>query len=181
MKQFIVDRHTTPVTPILEQVPTEKIPVYETEADLDDDLANLADGQIAATDENEAVTTGNQYPVNVVESGNMHSVTSNAVANLFNEYTSLSVAESASFTATRKGLYYIRIVSACSTGGSPDNVYLNDKLINVCATLKTGADSYNMLMVTTLPVFMKVGDVLSISQVQSSTYSKIQPLGVFYL
>lgn len=49
MKQFIVDRHTTPNTPTLEQVPTDKIPLYPTEQDLLDDLANLEVGQIAGT------------------------------------------------------------------------------------------------------------------------------------
>jgi len=76
MKQFIVDRHTTPNTPTLEQVPTEKIPVYN---DLDAaaaDLANLAEGQIVATKD-----TGSELsaPVDTVQSGNMHAVTSNAV------------------------------------------------------------------------------------------------------
>ena len=42
MKQFIVDRHTTPNTPTLEQVPTEKIPVYEDMDAAAADLANLA-------------------------------------------------------------------------------------------------------------------------------------------
>jgi hypothetical protein len=49
MKQFIVDRHTTPNTPTLEQVPTDKIPLYPSEQDLLDDLANLEVGQIAGT------------------------------------------------------------------------------------------------------------------------------------
>lgn len=49
MKQFIVDRHTTPNTPTLEQVPTEKIPIYENRADVTADLANLSVGQIVAT------------------------------------------------------------------------------------------------------------------------------------
>ena len=77
MKQYIVDRHTTPNTPTLEQVPTEKIPVYD---DLDAaaaDLANLSVGQIVAT-----ADTGDELsqPVDVVESGNLHAVSSNAVA-----------------------------------------------------------------------------------------------------
>lgn len=77
MKQFIVDRHTTPNTPTLEQVPTEKLPVYD---DLDAaaaDLANLAENQIIATHD-----TGSELsaPVDTVQSGNMHAVTSNAVA-----------------------------------------------------------------------------------------------------
>lgn len=49
MKQFIADRHTVPGTPSLEQVPTEKIPVYDTKADAEADLANLAEDQIVAT------------------------------------------------------------------------------------------------------------------------------------
>ena len=78
MKQFILDRHTAPGAPSLEQVPTEKIPVYETKAAAEVDIANLSDGQIIATKDE-----GNEYakPVDVVESGNLHAVTSNAVAN----------------------------------------------------------------------------------------------------
>lgn len=77
MKQFILDRHTVPSTPSLEQVPTEKIPVYDTKTDAESDLANLTVGQIIATkDEGNETST----PVDVVEDGNMHAVTSNAVA-----------------------------------------------------------------------------------------------------
>lgn len=77
MKQFIVDRHTTPNTPTLEQVPTEKIPVYEDMDAAAADLANLAENQIIATHD-----TGSELsaPVDTVQSGNMHAVTSNAVA-----------------------------------------------------------------------------------------------------
>lgn len=77
MKQFIVDRHTTPNTPTLEQVPTEKIPIYENRAAVTADLANLSVGQIVATKD-----TGDELaqPVDVVEEDNMHAVTSNAVA-----------------------------------------------------------------------------------------------------
>ena len=53
-----------------------EIPVYPTQADLDADLQNLSDGQIVAT-----VDSGSELslPVNTVESGNLHAVTSNAV------------------------------------------------------------------------------------------------------
>ena len=77
MKQFILDRHTVPGTPSLEQVPTEKIPVYETKAAAEADIANLSDGQIIATKDE---GNENAKPVDVVEYGNMHAVTSNAVA-----------------------------------------------------------------------------------------------------
>ena len=77
MKQFILDRHTVPGTPSLEQVPTEKIPVYETKTAAETDLSNLEVGQIIATKDE-----GNELsnPVDVVQDGNMHAVTSNAVA-----------------------------------------------------------------------------------------------------
>lgn len=77
MKQFIVDRHTTPNTPTLKQVPTEKIPVYDDIDAAAADLANLAENQIIATHD-----TGSELsaPVDVVQSGNMHAVSSNAVA-----------------------------------------------------------------------------------------------------
>lgn len=54
----------------------EKIPVYETKTAAENDLANLEVGQIIATKDE-----GNELsnPVDVVEDGNMHAVTSNAV------------------------------------------------------------------------------------------------------
>ena len=77
MKQFIVDRHTTPNTPTLEQVPTEKIPIYNDIDAVTADLDKLSVGQIVATKD-----TGSELsaPVDTVQSGNMHAVTSNAVA-----------------------------------------------------------------------------------------------------
>lgn len=55
----------------------EKIPVYETKTAAENDLANLEIGQIVATKDE-----GNELsnPVDVVQDGNMHAVTSNAVA-----------------------------------------------------------------------------------------------------
>ena len=78
MKQFIVNRHTTPNTPTLEQVPTEKIPVYDNLTDAEADLANLAAGQIIATTDQGASELLDT--VDTVEAANMHPVTSNAVA-----------------------------------------------------------------------------------------------------
>ena len=60
----------------------EKIPVYETIDAASADLANLEVGQIVATND-----TGSELsnPVDVVQDGNMHAVTSNAVADGLNE------------------------------------------------------------------------------------------------
>ena len=61
----------------LEKIENNKIPVYETKAAAEADIANLSDGQIIATKDE---GNENAKPVDVVESGNMHAVTSNAVA-----------------------------------------------------------------------------------------------------
>ena len=64
-------------TQTIEPIENNKIPVYETKAAAEADIANLSDGQIIGTKDE-----GNELPnpVDVVESGNMHAVTSNAVA-----------------------------------------------------------------------------------------------------
>src|SRR5574344_2588879 len=61
----------------LEKIENNKIPVYETKAAAEADIANLSDGQIIGTKDE---GNENAKPVDVVESGNMHAVTSNAVA-----------------------------------------------------------------------------------------------------
>ena len=64
-------------TQTIEPIENNKIPVYETKEAAEADIANLSDGQIIATKDE-----GNEYakPVDAVESGNLHAVTSNAVA-----------------------------------------------------------------------------------------------------
>ena len=61
----------------LSEIESDKVPVYNTEADAVADLSNLEENQIGITKD-----TGNELsqPVNAVESGNLHAVTSNAVA-----------------------------------------------------------------------------------------------------
>ena len=64
-------------TQTIEPIENNKIPVYETQTAAETDLANLEVGQIIATKDE-----GNELsnPVDVVQDGNMHAVTSNAVA-----------------------------------------------------------------------------------------------------
>lgn len=59
------------------------IDVYDTLQDAVDDLPNLDAGQIIATEDTGAELA---QPVNAVESGNLHAVTSNAVAQKLNSY-----------------------------------------------------------------------------------------------
>ena len=64
-------------TQTIEPIENNKIPVYETKTAAENDLVNLEVGQIIATKDE-----GNELsnPVDVVQDGNMHAVTSNAVA-----------------------------------------------------------------------------------------------------
>lgn len=78
MKQFTVDRHTTPGTPLMDPVNMPKVPVYDTLADAEADLANLEEGQIVMTPDEGAEEL--LHPVDVVEKDNTHAVQSGAVA-----------------------------------------------------------------------------------------------------
>ena len=64
-------------TQTIEPIENNKIPVYETKAAAEADIANLSDGQIIGTKDE---GNENAKPVDVVEKGNLHAVTSNAVA-----------------------------------------------------------------------------------------------------
>lgn len=74
-KQFFTNGTGSQQT--LHTAQNEKIPVYDSMADVEADLANLSEEQIVATKD-----TGDELaqPVDVVESGNMHAVTSDAVS-----------------------------------------------------------------------------------------------------
>ena len=64
----------------------EKIPVYETKEAAEADIANLSEGQIIATKDE---GNENAKPVDVVESGNLHAVTSNAVAEITSNHNGI--------------------------------------------------------------------------------------------
>ena len=88
----------------LSELDSDKIPVYSTEADLDTDLANLEVGQIVATKD-----TGSELsqPVDVVEEGNLHAVTSNAVAEAIGEWETIWSSGNSSIKGleTKNGKY----------------------------------------------------------------------------
>lgn len=65
----------------------EKIKIYADEASLDADLANINENEIVATNEEDSQRAGTQYPVDVVQDGNMSAVTSNAVADVLSYST----------------------------------------------------------------------------------------------
>lgn len=142
----------------LEEIESDKIPVYSTEADLDADLANLSVGQIVATKD-----TGDELsqPVDVVEEGNLHAVTSDAVAraispNYANKqliFDGLTAYTNNNYVAPSDG-----IITACGwgTGGSNSYIVFN---VNDIIFENQGAGT-NAICVTT-PV--RKGDVIEIS------------------
>jgi hypothetical protein len=78
MKSFVTEGTGSQQT--LRNSQDNKIPIYDSVADVEADLANLTDGQIVATKD-----TGDELaqPVDVVEEDNLHAVSSNAVAEKF--------------------------------------------------------------------------------------------------
>ena len=76
MKQYVT--HGTGSAQTLSEVQNTNVVVYDTKADAEADLSNLSEGQIVATKD-----SGDELaqPVDTIASGNMHAVTSNAVAN----------------------------------------------------------------------------------------------------
>lgn len=75
MQSFILDRHTDPSNPVMKVTQDDKIPIYDSKADAEADLANIEEGAIVATKD----TGATEKVVDVVEDGNMNPVTSNAV------------------------------------------------------------------------------------------------------
>ena len=92
----------------LEKIENNKIPVYETKAAAEADIANLSDGQIIATKDE---GNENAKPVDVVEKGNLHAVTSNAVANVTSSKVGMILGESTD------------IIEAFSKVGIPNDYY----------------------------------------------------------
>lgn len=87
------------------------IEVYDTLQDAVDDLPNLSEGQYVATKD-----TGSELsaPVDVVQSGNMHAVSSNAVAGIFgkaidNTKFEMPATAQTEVTANCTGLLYINV------------------------------------------------------------------------
>lgn len=162
MKQYIVDRHTTPNTPKLEQVPTEKIPVYD---DLDAaaaDLANLADGQIGATADSGSELSA---PTDTVQSGNMHAVTSNAVAESLSvgAFEDLSMPQNVEVTIQKDGVLFISAPRGIvSNTGRELKITLNG--FNFEYYLNANLDN-NWGATAIIPVF--AGDIIKVISTQN--------------
>lgn len=133
MKQFAADRHTTPGTPTLNPVNVPKVPVYDTLADAEADLANLEEGQIIATKD-----TGDELaqPVNVVEEGNLHAVSSDAVykkTKIALDTTASNINDATSenpWVAPHNGIVFVR-ANVTATNTNNKLYYVKDKTLNL--------------------------------------------------
>ena len=94
----------------------EKIPVYETKTAAENDLANLEVGQIIATNDKGGELSN---PVDVVQDGNIHAVTSNAVA----DYTKGVKVINRSGKTDNNGFFIIGNLSV-------DNVIIGGTVLN---------------------------------------------------
>lgn len=128
-------------TQTIEPIENNKIPVYETKTAAETDLANLEVGQIIATKDE-----GNELsnPVDVVESGNMHAVTSNAVAKVLGEHngifrgkclngnpaTMYPILPIGNTKSLPGGGYTIEQVMANISAGNFDDIYIGDYFID---------------------------------------------------
>ena len=128
-------------TQTLEPIENNKIPVYETKAAAEADIANLSDGQIIGTKDE-----GNELPnpVDVVQDGNMHAVTSNAVAEVLSNHngifrgkclngnpaTMYPILPIGNTKSLQGGGYTIEQVLANIAAGNFDDIYIGDYFID---------------------------------------------------
>ena len=118
-------------TQTIEPIENNKIPVYETKTAAEADLANLEVGQIIATKDE-----GNEMfnPVDVVQDGNMHAVTSNAVADAISSKVGFTLGESTD------------IIEAFSQVGIP-NEYYAKTIKQFCDAIDSYSSGVNSLSI----------------------------------
>ena len=128
-------------TQTIEPIENNKIPVYETKTAAETDLANLEVGQIITTKDE-----GNELPnpVDVVQDGNMHAVTSNAVAKVLGEHngifrgkclngnpaTMYPILPIGNTKSLPGGGYTIEQVLANIAAGNFDDIFIGDYFID---------------------------------------------------
>ena len=152
----------------LSELDSDKIPVYSTEADLDTDLANLADGELALYPSEGASLS---VPIDEVKSGDMHAVTSNAVAEAMkyciNSADRISIS-STTWTAIED--VYVNFMMTNTSNVSNYNLKIND--IDVCTfdSLLIAGTTYYIIHFSGI---VKKGDVLTSSALNNSNNCRV--------
>jgi hypothetical protein len=141
----------------LSPIESNKIPIYDSVADVEADLANLEEGQLVATPD-----TGDELsqPVDVVEEGNLHAVSSDAVHKiLFPDYAHGNIFTTDAPTVTLTEDCYI-VYCVIASNNINRNLVINGVEVSV-------TDSSNSIYVTMFSGFAKKGDVLERADGQS--------------
>lgn len=150
MKQLVVDRRGQ--TPTLEEVPNEKIKIYDSKADADLDLANIEENEIIATKAGES--EGVVEVVDTVEEDNPNAVSSGAVFDYvkgvdYDLSITGSQISSGSVKATKIGrmvfLSWIDIVTATSVNDGGNRTIITnlpDELKPLYKTAGISADGF---------------------------------------
>ena len=152
-------------TQTIEPIENNKIPVYETKTAAETDLANLEVEQIIATkDEGSELSN----PVDVVQDGNMHAVTSNAVADalaktLANAFK-LSPLEGFTLSTTNQAAQYDGFLFVYMIGNSnvETEFYVNDEQLFIIQA-PAGFDSP-----ITIPLCK--GDTIRVNRIDGGIY-----------
>ena len=112
-------------TQTIEPIENNKMPVYETKTAAENDLANLEVGQIIATKDE-----GNELsnPVDVVQDGNMHAVTSNAV---FDYVNNVEVIEPTINTDSRYNVLEVKVIKTGNLVSISGIITVNSQLESV--------------------------------------------------
>lgn len=170
MQSFILDRHTDPSNPVMKVTQDDKIPIYDSKADAEADLANIEEGAIVATKD----TGATEKIVDVVQDGNMNPVTSNAVADTFQapDYSHVSGAND-TFTATEAG--FINVMYHGGNSGNTTSMGCVIKINNqVYFEWNWGNGTPLPAFVFTTPMIpISKGDVVTI--IRSATVSSSTP------
>ena len=144
-----------------------EIPLYETKAAAEADIANLSDGQIIGTKDE---GNENAKPVDVVEKGNMHAVTSNAVADVccrFPDYANqIVIPDGTSSWVATEDCY---MIASQLTLDVPSAI----KIDNVIAGL---ADTVSGITINSFSGYIKKGQTIEFKFLSHKNFVKIFPL-----
>ena len=149
-----------------------EIPLYESKEAAEADIANLSEGQIIATKDE---GNENAKPVDVVESGNMHTVTSNAVATVtgskigFLSGTSADIIEALSLVGIPNDYYAKTIKRFC------DNIAIYNSGVN---SLSIGGPEYGFILWKLNDNYFAI-DVLSYSDFSDNFVRVIKANGTY--
>lgn len=143
------------------------IEVYDTVQDAVDDLPNLSEGQYVATKD-----TGSELsaPVDTVQSGNMHAVTSNAVANKccrFPDYAHRITITGTSWVATED--CYISLIQLLDSSATTQHLSIDGVQV-------TNRDAQGSLAILNFSGYVKKGQTVHYEYLSYSNFCKVYPL-----